>query len=211
MTNRKPTVIFDIGGVLLDWNPRYLYRKFFHGDESRVEDFLNRVCTMEWNYSIDTGKPFLQAIAERIALFPAEADAIRAFYDRWDEMLGEPYMDTVRVLESLRLSEYPLYALTNFSSEKFPPTRTRYPFLEWFQDIIVSGEVKLAKPDPEIFKLTLKRIGLPAADCIYIDDTPGNIEVAALLGFRSMLFMNATQLQRDLSREGIQFPLPAQQ
>lgn len=211
MDSDKPAIIFDIGGVLLDWNPRYLYRKIFPGDAARMEDFLNRVCTMEWNLSIDAGKPFLEAVAERIQLFPDQADAIRAFHDRWEEMLGEPIAGTVRILESLHQADYPLYALTNFSSEKFPPTRAQYPFLGLFRDVIVSADVKLAKPDPRIFHLTLDRIGRKAADCIYVDDHLPNIEAASKLGFRAYLFRQAAQLQNELADEGIILPAAARQ
>jgi 2-haloacid dehalogenase len=209
MNADKPAVIFDIGGVLLDWNPRYLYRKIFLGDEARVEDFLNRVCTLDWNLSIDAGKPYSEAIAERIALFPDQAEAIRAYYERWEEMLGEPLTGMVQLLQSIADAGYPLYALTNFALEKFTYTRVRYPFLDLFQEIVVSSVIKLAKPDPRIFTYLLNRIKRQAGDCIFIDDNEANIQSARRLGFRSIPFQSAVQLQADLAREGITLAVPA--
>jgi 2-haloacid dehalogenase len=210
MDANKPAVIFDIGGVLLDWNPRYLYRKIFLDDETRVEDFLNRVCTLDWNLSIDAGKPYPEAIAERIALFPDQAEAIRAYYERWDEMLGEPLTGMVQLLESIAGTGYPLYALTNFALEKFTYTRARYPFLDIFQEIVVSSVIKVAKPDPRIFLYLLDRIKRQAGECIFIDDNAANIHSARRLGFRSIQFQTAMHLQADLAREGITLTVPEQ-
>jgi 2-haloacid dehalogenase len=197
------TVLFDLGGVLIDWNPRYLYRPLFGGDEAAMEDFLARVCPPEWNHQLDEGKPFAQAVAERQRLFPEHADLIALWHQGWPQMLRAEIGDTVEILRELRERGTRLFALTNWSAETFPIARARFPFLAWFEDIVVSGEVGMAKPDPRIFELTIQRTGLDPAATLFTDDSPRNIEAARASGLRAELFRDPAGLRATLSAAGL--------
>jgi 2-haloacid dehalogenase len=194
-------VVFDLGGVLIDWNPRYLYRQLI-ADEAAMELFLGEVCHSGWNEEQDRGRTFAAAIEEAVARHPAERALIEAYHHRWEEMLAGPIEGTVAVLAELKDAGRELHALTNWSAEKFPIARGRYDFLTWFESILVSGEHGLIKPDPKIFELLLERIGRRAGDCIYIDDNPKNVEAAAALGFDAIRFDSPEQLRRDLAERG---------
>jgi len=194
-------VVFDLGGVLIDWNPRYLYRQLI-ADEAAMELFLGEVCHSSWNEEQDRGRTFAAAIEEAVARHPAERALIEAYHHRWEEMLAGPIEGTVAVLAELKDAGHELHALTNWSAEKFPIARGRYDFLTWFESILVSGEHGLIKPDPRIFELLLERIGHRAGDCIYIDDNPKNVEAAAALGFDAIRFDSPEQLRRDLAERG---------
>jgi 2-haloacid dehalogenase len=196
------TVVFDIGGVLIDWNPRHLYRKLL-AEEAEMERFLTEVCTPSWNERQDAGRPFAEAVASLIVEQPEHVELIRAYHERWEEMLGGAIEGTVAVLAELRESNVPLYALTNWSGETFPVARRRFPFLEWFDGVVVSGEVGLIKPDPRVFRLLLDRFELGAARCVYIDDSPRNIDVATELGFRALQFRTPEGLRDDLLALGL--------
>jgi 2-haloacid dehalogenase len=192
------SVLLDLGGVLIDWDPRYLYRPLFQGDEAAMQHFLTEICPPEWNRQMDAGKPFDDAIAERQRLFPEHAELIALWKTGWGQMLREPIHETVEVLEALRQRGHRLYALTNWSAETFPVARERFAFLRWFEDIIVSGEVKLAKPDPRIFELTIERCGLTPASTLFVDDMRPNVEVARRLGLHALHFEHPRQLRADL-------------
>jgi 2-haloacid dehalogenase len=194
------TVLFDLGGVLVDWNPRYLYRPLFDGDEPAMEHFLATVCAPEWNHEMDAGKPFAVAVEERQRLFPEHAELIAFWKERWGQMLREPIGESVAILAELRSRGHRLLALTNWSSETFPIARARFPFLGWFENIVVSGEEKLAKPDRRIFELTIARSGLDPAATVYIDDSLPNIEAARPLGFRTVHFASPAQLRTELAQ-----------
>ena len=153
--------VFDLGGVLIDWDPRYLYRKLL-ADEGEVEEFLATVCTPEWNAEQDRGRPFAEGVAELVERHPAHAAAIAAFHERWPEMLGGDIPGAVELLAELRATGLPLYALTNWSAETFVVARERFAFLDWFDGLLVSGEERIIKPDPAIFELLLDRFGLDA-------------------------------------------------
>lgn len=196
------TIIFDFGGVLIDWNPRYLYKNIFD-DPEKMEWFLANICTMEWNLSMDAGKPFKQGVNERIAIHPEWKPQIEAFHHRWPEMLGGSIAGSVEILEKLICNGYKVLGLTNWSAETFPVARQLFPFLNHLHGIVVSGEEKLVKPDPEIFNLLLQRYSLDAEQCIFIDDNPENIAVASKLGFDSILFTTPENLAHDLSLRGI--------
>jgi len=196
-------VVFDLGGVLLDWNPRHLYRDLFHGDDAAMERFLAEVCTPEWNAELDAGRPWDEAIETLSREHPAERELIAAFRDRWIEMLGGAFRDTVAVVTDLRDSGIPLYALTNWSAETFALARPRYPFLDWFAGIVVSGAEGIRKPDPRIFRLLLDRYGLRAATTVFIDDVEENTRAAAALGFAVVHFQGGDALRRDLARLGL--------
>ena len=192
------TVVFDMGGVLLDWDPRHLYRKLFD-DEAAMEAFLDTVCTVEWNQRQDAGRPVAEAVAELQAGHPGETERIAAFYERWPETFAGPVEGTVDILAELRENGTPLYLLTNASGETFPTTRSIYPFLDWFMEVVVSGDERLIKPDRRIFELLLDRHGLDAAETIFIDDMPGNIEAARQVGLYGIRFTDAAALRTRLS------------
>jgi len=192
-------VLFDLGGVLIDWNPRYLYRPHFADDEAAMEHFLTHVCAGDWNHEIDAGKRFADAVAERQRLFPDHAELIALWESGWERMLGDAIAETVAILEELKARGLRLYALTNWSYETFPIARRRFDFLDWFQDIVVSGEVKLAKPDPRIFDLTRTRCQLAPASTVYIDDAPRNVDAARALGFHALHFQEPARLRRELA------------
>lgn len=194
-------VIFDLGGVLIDWNPRYLYRKLF-ADEAEMERFLSEVCTAHWNDEMDAGRSWTEAIGELVRLHPDQEANIQAFRSRWPEMLGGAFDDTVRLLETLHRDGTPLYALTNWSEETFELTRTQYPFLDYFRGIVVSGRERLRKPDPEIFRLLLKRYDIAPSQAVFIDDNAENVAAAAALGLHAIRFLSATALRTDLRRFG---------
>jgi 2-haloacid dehalogenase len=201
MAGARQVVVFDLGGVLIDWNPRYLYRQLIE-DEAAMELFLSEVCHGAWNEEQDRGRTFAAAVEEAVLRHPAERALIEAYHHRWEEMLAGPIEGTVAILEELRAAGHELHALTNWSAEKFPVARERYAFLTWFGEILVSGEHGLIKPDARIFELLLERIGHAAGDCIYIDDNAKNVEAAAALGFAAVRFESPEQLRHDLVRLG---------
>jgi 2-haloacid dehalogenase len=191
-------VVFDLGGVLIDWDPRYLYRKLL-ADEAAVEEFLATVCTPEWNAEQDRGRPFAEGVAELVERHPAHAAAITAYHERWPEMLGGDLPGTVELLAELRAAGVPLYALTNWSAETFVVARERFAFLEWFDGVLVSGEERLVKPDPAIFELLADRFGLDPETTFYVDDSEANVAAAAALGFDAVRFTVPGRLRRDLA------------
>lgn len=195
-------VVFDFGGVLVEWDPRRLYRKIF-ADESEMEAFLKNVCSPEWNLTLDKGKPFKQAVAERIALFPEYAAEIRAFDDRWDEMRENAIAGNVALLRRLA-KRYPVYGLTNWSEEKFLQTKPKFDFFNLFNGIVVSGVEKEVKPEPRIFEILLERYGLNANECVFIDDSLPNVETAKKLGFTAIRFTTTDKLIADLKAAGVE-------
>jgi 2-haloacid dehalogenase len=196
------TVVFDLGGVLVDWNPQHLYRRLIP-DAAARERFLAEVCPQSWNERQDAGRPVAEATAERLALFPDQAALIEAYYDRWEEMLAGAFADTVALLEALHARGVPLYALTNWSAELFPIARRRFEFLQRFRGIVVSGEEKLIKPDAAIFHTLCRRHGLTPARCLFIDDNPANVKAADALGFATHHYRGAPELRARLSELGL--------
>lgn len=199
---RFDTVVFDLGGVLIDWNPRHLYRRLF-GDEAAMERFLAEVCTMHWNEQQDAGRGWDEAIATLSAQHPQHAGLIAAYRARWDEMLGGPLAPSVAVLDELRGRNLRLYALTNWSHETFPIAWERYDFLHWFAGVMVSGQERLLKPDPAIFRRLLSRFGLLPQRTIYIDDASRNVDAARRLGMHGLLFRDAATLRAELRAAGV--------
>lgn len=195
-------VVFDVGNVLIEWDPEHLYRKLIP-DAAMRADFLARVCSMEWNLEQDRGRRWADAVAERTALFPDQADLIAAYSDRWHDMVPGEVPGTVAILEGLREAGVPLYAITNFSSEKFAEARARFPFLAGFIDVVVSAEEGLLKPDPAIYRRLLDRNGLVAADCLFIDDSEKNVAGARAVGMRAHHFRDAEGLRAALRAEGL--------
>jgi 2-haloacid dehalogenase len=198
-----PAIVFDLGGVLLDWNPRHLYRRLFPGDPEAMETFLATVCTMEWNAQMDRGYPFNRAVAELVQRFPEQASLIRAYDERWEEMIAGLIPETVSLAKRLQRAGYPLYALSDWSVEKFEIIRRKYAFFDTFRDIVLSGEVGIKKPDLAVFRAFLQRTGRAARDCLFIDDTPVNLQAAARLDFRTLHFQSAAQLRQDLTDLGL--------
>jgi 2-haloacid dehalogenase len=195
-------VIFDLGGVLIDWNPRHLYRKLFD-DEAAMERFLAEVTTREWNERQDGGRAWSEAVAELVDRHPEHRELIEAYHVRWQEMLGGPIEGTVEVLREVREAGVPLYALTNWSAETFPVARERFEFLGWFDGIVVSGEERISKPDPAIFRVLLKRHRLDTATTAFIDDHEPNIVAARALGMIAIRFHDPVQLRGELRRLGV--------
>lgn len=193
------TIVFDLGGVLIDWNPRYLYRGIFDTEEE-MEDFLATVATMEWHLEQDRGRTIKEATGLLRSKYPKYEREIEAYYDRWDEMFGGPVEGTVDVLRELRDTGLPLYALTNWSAEVFPLAREQYEFLAWFDDIIVSGEERIIKPDKEIYDVLVQRTGLDPATAVFIDDSRPNVLAAEELGFTAIEFRDASSLREELTR-----------
>jgi len=198
-------VLFDLGGVLVDWNPRHLYRRLFT-DEAAMERFLATVCTQAWNEEQDAGRPFREGVELLVARHPHHADEIRAYDTRWGEMLKGAIEESVAILGALRARGVPLFGLTNWSAEKFPLAWTRFAFLEWFDGILVSGEERLKKPDPRIYRLAVQRFGLEPTETLYIDDAEVNVAAAALLGFKTHRFVGPPALRNLLVACGL---LPA--
>jgi 2-haloacid dehalogenase len=198
----QPVVIFDLGAVLIDWNPRHLYRKLFD-DEAAMEAFLGEVCTPAWNAEQDRGRTWREAVDLLVAEHPGHRDLIQAYHLRWDEMLNGPIDGSVAILERLDRRGLELHALTNWSAETFPLARERYGFLERFRTILVSGEERLMKPDPAIFALMLARIGHAAERCLFIDDSAKNVEAASRLGFDAIHFSSPAQLEAELAGRGL--------
>ncbi len=203
MTSSRPTaVVFDLGGVLVDWDPRYLYRTLL-ATEDEVERFLAEITTADWNARQDAGRSWAEAVATLSAQHPHHAELIAAYDERWADTIGGAIDDTVAVLADLRAGETPVYALTNWSAEKFPVARARFPWLDWFDGIVVSGEEGIVKPDPRIYRLLLDRFGLAAQSTVYVDDVDANVRVAADLGFVALRFTGAERLRTDLEALGL--------
>lgn len=200
----KPTaVIFDLGGVLIDWNPRYLYRSLFPDDDEGMEWFLANVTTAAWNEQQDRGRPWAEAVAELAAAHPERAALVRAYHERWSEMLGGAHEDTVAVLAELKAAGVPLYALTNWSAETFDMARDRFPFLAWFDGIVVSGHEQLTKPDERIFRLLLERFSVSPHRAVFVDDHPPNVQAAGRLGLDAIQFSDAASLRREFQARGL--------
>jgi 2-haloacid dehalogenase len=208
VTDRITAVVFDLGGVLIDWNPRYLYRTLF-ADEASMEEFLATVTTPEWNRAQDAGRPWAEAVEELVARHPERRALIEAYWRRWPETLGDAIAPTVAVLDELRTADVRLLALSNWSGETFPVARPRYPFLDWFEGIVISGDEGLIKPDPRIFAVLSERYGLVPEATVFVDDQVDNVEAAAGLGFRAIRFVDAAALRAALRTLGVLPPTAA--
>jgi len=200
---RRSVVVFDVGGVLLQWDPRHLYRKLFAGDDAAMEHFLGNVCTEEWNERQDAGRTFADAAAELLPAHADKAHLIHAFGRRFDEMIPGALEETVDILRELKRAGVPLYAVTNWSAETFPSAQNRFDFLAEFDGIVVSGEEGVIKPDPRIFRILLDRYDIPAHAAVFIDDNPANAEAATNLGIHGIHFRSPQQLRRELVELGL--------
>jgi len=199
----RSIVVFDLGGVLIDWNPRHLYRKLFADDEAAMEHFLATVCTQEWHRHHDSGRSYAEGARLLKAEHPDKAELIDAFGARESEMMAGPIAGTVEILQELRDREVPLYALSNWPAESFPQARERFDFLSWFDGILVSGDVKVIKPDPRIFELLLARFAIDPLSAIFIDDVEVNAAAARTFGLHAIHFTNAAALRVELAALGL--------
>ena len=199
------TIIFDLGGVLIDWSPKYLYRKIFD-TEKQVDWFLNKICTTEWNAEQDAGRSFNEATQLLINQYPKYKKEIKIFYDRWEEMLGGEIKETVNLLHLLKQqNKHSLYALTNWSAEAFPVARERFEFLKFFEGIVVSGEENTRKPFKKIYEIIINRYQLTPHTSVFIDDNLENVEGAKTVGMQGIHFKNSQQLIKELNLLGVHF------
>ncbi|MBW2360955.1 MAG: HAD family phosphatase [Deltaproteobacteria bacterium] len=196
-------LVFDLGGVVVDWDPRHLYRKLFPGDEPGMQHFLTHVCSAEWNARQDAGRSFAEGIAELQARHPEHAGRIAAYWERWDEMLPGPIPGAPELLRELHAAAVPLYALSNWSAETWPRARGHFDFWECFEGVVISGEIRLAKPDPAIFRHLLESYAVDAATTLFIDDADANVEAARAVGLQALRFTSVPQLRRELRARGV--------
>jgi len=198
------TIIFDLGGVLVDWNPEYVYLEVFNGDQEKVDWFLNNICTSDWNVEQDAGRTFQEATDFLVNQYPEYEEWIRIYYDRWEDMLGGPIPETVTLLNKLKeANTHRLYALTNWSDEAFPVALERYSFLQHFEGIVVSGTEKTRKPFSKIYEIILERYQIDAGKSIFIDDNFDNVVAAQKLGINGIHFKSTKQLAEDLVKLGV--------
>lgn len=195
-------VIFDLGGVVVEWDPMLLYRKLF-AREDEAREFLANICTPAWNEKQDAGRTLAEATAELVTRHPQWEPQIRAFYDRWIEMIGGPVPGTLEVIQDLKKAGIRLFALSNWSRETFPRVRDRFEAFWLFEHIVVSGHHGCAKPDARLYEIALERFGMPAHELVFVDDSPRNVAGAEAAGIRGLPFTGAAQLRRDLQRLGV--------
>jgi len=197
------TLVFDLGGVLIDWNPEYLYNKIIP-DEQERKWFLSTICTPDWNEEQDAGRSLQEATDHLVRKFPEHEKSIRAYYDRWKEMLGGPIHETVEIFREVKnRGKLKLYALTNWSAETFPVALELYDFLHWFDGRLVSGEEKVRKPFPEIYKLLIDRFQIDPKHAIYVDDNIRNVLPARDLGFIGIHFRTPELFKEELKKLGV--------
>lgn len=197
------TIIFDLGGVLIDWNPEYLYKKLYE-DPAEMKRFLKEVCTPQWNEQQDEGRSLHEATETLIDEYPAHEDMIRAYYGRWEEMLGGHFEETVDILKQLKEQpDIKTLALTNWSAETFPIAQERFQFLRWFDGIVVSGHEKTRKPFADIYNILLTRYNVSPANALFIDDNMVNVKGAIAVGMEGVQYLSAGQLKEELKKHDI--------
>ncbi len=190
-------LVFDFGGVLVDWNPRYLFDRYF-SDPAKSIWFIDNICTGEWNAQMDAGKPFDEGVAELCAVHPEWTAAIEAYRDRWSEMMGGATPGMYELVRDWKARGFHVYGLTNWSAETLPGVRKDYPVFSLLEGTVVSGEEKVAKPDPAIFRILLDRFALDPSETIFIDDNRKNVDAAASLGITPVRFISPKLLDMDL-------------
>jgi len=198
----KKAIVFDFGGVLIDWSPYHLYRKLLPSDDA-VREFLEEINFSEFNKKLDAGYSFSKMKEELLLKYPRQQELVRAFFERWMECTGDAIQPTVDIMLEVKAAGYPVYGLSNWSHETFPLLKHRYPFLPQLDDYLLSGMAGVAKPDEEIFRLFLQHIDRHAEDCVFIDDAQVNIDAARRLDFTGLLYSTAPQLRADLVNLGI--------
>ncbi len=199
---RLDTVVFDLGGVLLDWSPHYLYRKLLP-DDAAIDAYLAEVRFADWNATLDAGRPWAEAVEDLAARHPERRELIEAFHARWPETLGGAIEGTVAVMADLRSTGIRLLALSNWAAETFRTARDRFEVLDWFDGITISGEVGVGKPDRRIFEHFIATFEVDPAAAVYVDDMPANVEVATSLGFRAIRFTDPDALRDELADLGL--------
>lgn len=198
------TIIFDLGNVLIDWNPKHVFNETYFDSIEKRDYFLNHICTMDWNEQQDAGRSIVEATQELIGKFPDWEQPIRDYYGRWTEMLGGPIPESVEIFKQLKASgKYKLYALTNWQAGLFDIALVRYNFLHWFDGRVVSGEEKMKKPAPKFYQLLLNRYKVKAEDALFIDDSLRNIKAAEELGINCIHFQSPEQFARELTAYNI--------
>lgn len=200
----EPIVVFDIGNVLLRWDPRFLYERIFD-DRAKMEAFLADICTPEWNLELDRGRSYAEAVAALSEEHPHFAAEIRAFDERWLEMIPHAIAENVALLSSLKAAGRPVYAITNFSAEKFIVARENFPFLDDFDGVIVSAHERLLKPDAAIYEVLFSRYGLSPQDCVFVDDSAANVKTALALGMQAVHYADGVDLAARLRQIGCRF------
>jgi len=203
MTTNIQVIIFDYGNVLLDWNPRNVYRRYFPNDNEGMERFLREVDFMAWNAHQDRGRPFAEGVAILSEQFPQYAHLIQAYHEHWADSIGETFAGTVDILKQLKQAGYLLYGFSNWSAETFPYARAKYDFFDLFDNMVISGAVGFVKPELEIYQIMLDKIGKPARECLFIDDSLPNVLQANKMGFDTIHFQSSAQLEDELKRLGI--------
>lgn len=198
MTTQIKAIIFDFGNVLLEWNPRNVYQRYFPDDPEGMERFFKEVNFADWNLQQDKGRPFAEGVAILSQQFPHHSHLIQAYHDHWVESVSGSIAGTVHILKQLKQAGYSLYGLSNWSAETFPYARKKYDFFDLLDDIVISGEVGHIKPDPEIFQIMLEKVGRPAQECLFIDDSLTNIKQAQKMGFATIHFQSPEQLETKL-------------
>lgn len=196
-------VIFDFGNVLVEWNPRYIYRRFFPNDPQGMERFFKEVDFMGWNAQQDKGRTFKEGVAAISAQFPHYAHLFQAYQDHWQESIGKALWETIEIAKLLKQKGYPLYGLSNWSAETFPYARQKFDFFDLFDDIVISGYVGHVKPEPQIYSILLEKIQRSAGECLFIDDSLPNIQQANTMGFQTIHFQTPEQLKTELSQLGL--------
>lgn len=193
-------IIFDFGGVLIDWNPLHLYNRYFLGDEAKARWFIDNICTMEWNVQMDAGKPFADGIRELTALHPEWADAIAAYRTRWQEMIGGPIPGMTDVVHQLKDAGYHVFGLSNWSWETLSTIIDDYPVIKELEGVVISGLEYVIKPQPEIYRLLLDRYQLKADECVFIDDNLANVQGAEAVGIHGLLFAGPEMLKEEFKK-----------
>ena len=201
-------IIFDYGGVLLDWNPHYLYDPYF-GDKEKAEWFLTHICTYEWNAQHDNGKPVAEGTAELIAQHPEWEKEIRMYYDEFMKMMGGQIPGMEELVKRLKGEGYRIFGLSNWSVETFALVRPVYPVLNLMEDMVISGKEKVMKPDHRIFELALERFGIQASETVFVDDNPANVQAACEMGIKGILFnKNIIKNEKTILRSDGSLVLP---
>lgn len=203
MNRSQPAIVFDFGGVLVEWDPHTLYRPFFNSDDAAIDRFLREIGFHEWNLQQDGGRSFDEGVAALSAQFPQYAHLIRAYHECYADSIIGPVAGSVEILRACKAAGYPLYGLSNWAQEKFDLIRPKYDFFDCFDDILISSTVNLVKPDPRIFEVFLKQIHRRAEECVYIDDSAVNAATADRLGFITIRFESPAQLATELDRLGV--------
>jgi len=198
----KKAIVFDFGGVLIDWSVFHLYRKLLPSDEA-IREFLEEIKFSEFNKKLDAGYPFNKMKQELLEKYPLQQELVRAFFERWMECTGDAIEPTVDIMREVKAAGHPVYGLSNWSHETFPRLQHRYPFLPELDGYLLSGMVGVSKPDEEIFRIFLQRVNRRAEDCVFIDDAQVNIEAANRVGFTGILFSSAPQLRVALETIGV--------